>query len=91
MYRKYGSLLLPDLLDDQFSEITQVILEMTSNRCLYVTSYDVFFCVKTEPGKMNGNFENAARCRLDLDSVTIPFSYKETIIFKSFAVCCRQQ
>jgi len=73
MYRKNRSLPLPDLPDDQISEITQVILEMTSNRCLYVTSYDVFVCVKTEPGKMKGNFENAARCRLDLDSVTIPF------------------
>jgi len=89
MYRKNGSLLLPDLPDDQFSEITQVILEMTSNRCLYVTSYDVFFGVKTDHGKMKGNFENTARCRLHLDSVTIPFSYKETINFKSFAVCCR--
>ena len=73
MYRKNRSLLLPDLPDDQFSEITQVILEMTSNRCLYVTSYDIFFGVKTEPGIMKGYLENSAQCRLDLDSVTIPF------------------
>ena len=73
MYRKNRSLLLPDLPDDQFSEITQVIFEMTSNRCLYVTSYDVFICVKTEPGIMKGYFENSAQCRLDLDSDTIRF------------------